>query len=380
MKKRLHTILFLALCFVFIKPEYSLRANEIGNDTSYVKLRILETTDTHSYLLDYDYKEKKRTVEFGYNRVASLIQQARKESPNNLLFDVGDILKGSAIADYVAESKLLFFSDIHPAYKAMNLMEYDGATVGNHEFNFGLDYMWTSTAGATFPYTNANIYLDDQNHLESDDMYLFPPYLLLNKEVVDEMGEKVELKIGVLGLITPITQEWDKEYFEDNLIIKNMQESAERIVPQMKKEGADIIIALVHAGLQSDEGNQEKQGNNVLAVSKVKDIDVILFGHSHLLFPMKGEKGSELIDHERGLINGKPAVQAGFWGNHLGIIDLLIERKNNRWKIVDSKSQAKPIIRILKEKKVPIVSPYLPIDDILVNYHQGTLNYLEEQK
>lgn len=379
MKKRLHTILFLALCYIFIMPEYSIRANEISNDNSYVKLRILETTDTHSYLLDYNYKEKKRSIEFGYNRVASLIHQARKDSLNNLLFDVGDVLKGSAIADYVAESKLLFYSDIHPAYKAMNMMNYDGATVGNHEFNFGIDYMWSSIAGAAFPYTNANIFIDDQNNFENDDLHLFPPYLMLDKEVVDEMGEKLTIKIGVIGLITPITQEWDKEYFENKLIIKNMRDSAEQIIPQMKKEGADIIIALVHAGLQSDQGNQETQGNNVIDISKIKDIDVILYGHSHMLFPMVGEKVSKQIDHKRGLINGKPSVQAGFWGNHLGIIDLLLERKNKQWKIIDSKSQAKPIIRILKDKKVPIVSPFLPIDDVLANYHRETLEYLEKQ-
>ncbi|UQZ77373.1 hypothetical protein C2I17_24040 [Niallia circulans] len=374
---------FVSICitfFLFIHANPLLtKASDENHKESIFPLRILETTDIHSYLLDYNYEEKKKTIEYGYNRVASLILQAKKEQRNTMLFDVGDVVKGSPLAEYVASSPMFYSSDIHPAYKSMNLMGYDAATVGNHEFNFGLDFLLNTLIGADFPYTNANIYVDDHNGYEQDDIHFFQPFLLLDKILVNDQGKTENIKVGVIGLITPITRVWDKEHLEDKLIIKNMQKTAEEIVPQMKKAGADIIVALVHAGLYSDQ-YWPKQGNNVRDISKVKGIDVILYGHSHGIFPVKGEKGPKGVNHEKGLINGKPTVQAGNWGNHLGIIDLTLKKKKGKWAIVDSKSTAKPIIRIIKNKKIPIVSPMPQMEYILSRYHQDTLEYINSKQ
>ncbi|MEZ7793530.1 metallophosphoesterase [Niallia circulans] len=374
---------FVSICITFILFIHAnpllTKASDENHKESIFPLRILETTDIHSYLLDYNYEEKKKTIEYGYNRVASLILQAKKEQRNTMLFDVGDVVKGSPLAEYVASSPMFYSSDIHPAYKSMNLMGYDAATVGNHEFNFGLDFLLNTLIGADFPYTNANIYVDDHNGYEQDDIHFFQPFLLLDKILVNDQGKTENIKVGVIGLITPITRVWDKEHLEDKLIIKNMQKTAEEIVPQMKKAGADIIVALVHAGLYSDQ-YWPKQGNNVRDISKVKGIDVILYGHSHGIFPVKGEKGPKGVNHEKGLINGKPTVQAGNWGNHLGIIDLTLKKKKGKWAIVDSKSTAKPIIRIIKNKKIPIVSPMPQMEYILSRYHQDTLEYINSKQ
>ncbi|MEZ2718947.1 metallophosphoesterase [Niallia circulans] len=374
---------FVSICITFILFIHAnpllTKASDENHKESIFPLRILETTDIHSYLLDYNYEEKKKTIEYGYNRVASLILQAKKEQRNTMLFDVGDVVKGSPLAEYVASSPMFYSSDIHPAYKSMNLMGYDAATVGNHEFNFGLDFLLNTLKGADFPYTNANIYVDDHNGYEQDDIHFFQPFLLLDKILVNDQGKTENIKVGVIGLITPITRVWDKEHLEDKLIIKNMQKTAEEIVPQMKKAGADIIVALVHAGLYSDQ-YWPKQGNNVRDISKVKGIDVILYGHSHGIFPVKGEKGPKGVNHEKGLINGKPTVQAGNWGNHLGIIDLTLKKKKGKWAIVDSKSTAKPIIRIIKNKKIPIVSPMPQMEYILSRYHQDTLEYINSKQ
>lgn len=379
MKKKILFILSITLILFMHANTIRIQAkSEINDDTS-IKLRILETTDIHSYLLDYDYEKKKKTIEYGYNRVASLIQQAKKEQRNTLLFDVGDVIKGSPIAEYVASSPMFYSSDIHPAYKSMNVLGYDAATFGNHEFNYGLDFLINTIKGADFPYTNANIYVDDRNDYEQDDIHFFQPYLLIDKEVINKKGEMDNVKVGVIGLITPITQQWDKAHFDNKLIIKNMRKTAEEIVPKMKKEGADIIIALVHAGLESDQGYRPKSGNNVRDISKVEGIDVILYGHSHGIFPVKGAKGPKGVNHEKGLINGKPTVQAGNWGNHLGIIDLTLQKKKEKWIITKSKSTAKPIIRIIKKKKIPIVSPMPEMEYILSRYHEETLEYMKSK-
>lgn len=168
---------FVSICITFILFIHAnpllTKASDENHKESIFPLRILETTDIHSYLLDYNYEEKKKTIEYGYNRVASLILQAKKEQRNTMLFDVGDVIKGSPLAEYVASSPMFYSSDIHPAYKSMNLMGYDAATVGNHEFNFGLDFLLNTLIGADFPYTNANIYVDDHNGYEQDDIHFF---------------------------------------------------------------------------------------------------------------------------------------------------------------------------------------------------------------
>lgn len=371
--KKVKLIIFVVIFFFCSLPTFHAMEMDKG---SIVQLRILQTTDLHANMLDYDYNTNKRSVELGLSRTASLILEARKEQENTLLFDVGDAIKGNALADYAASNHFKSLMDMHPVYKSMNLLGYDAATLGNHEFNYGIDFLLRSIKGAYFPFINANIYVDDHNEYSYDDIHFFSPYLILDKEVRNQKGKKKKIKIGIIGLITPITAQWDNIHFKDKLVIKNMEETAKELVPKMKQEGADLIIALVHAGLISDKKLAEKEGNNVIDVSTVDGIDVILYGHSHDVFPKKGEKNNEILNHQIGLINGKPSVQAGFWGNHLGIIDLTLKEDKNSWSIVQSFSYPKSIFRIMNKKKIPIVVPYKPIENVMDKYHHQTLEMM----
>ena len=99
-----------------------------------IELRVMETTDIHSNVMDYDYYRNQPTEQFGLARVATLINQARDEVKNSVLVDNGDLIQGSPMGDYMAE-KGLKEGDVHPVYKAMNLLQYDAGNIGNHEFN-----------------------------------------------------------------------------------------------------------------------------------------------------------------------------------------------------------------------------------------------------
>lgn len=121
-----------------------------------VDLRVLETTDLHGNMMDFDYYKDKPTDKFGLVRTASLIEHARKQVTNSVLVDNGDIIQGSPMADYAAANGLKA-GDIHPVYKAMNTLDYVVGNIGNHEFNYGLDYLKHALAGAKFPYVNANV-------------------------------------------------------------------------------------------------------------------------------------------------------------------------------------------------------------------------------
>jgi 2',3'-cyclic-nucleotide 2'-phosphodiesterase / 3'-nucleotidase len=344
----------------------------------YLQVRILETTDLHANMLGYDYEKRKPTVEYGLEWTASLIKKARNEVPNSVLFDVGDVLVGNALGEYVSKTYLFNWFEIHPVYKVMNLLNYDAATVGNHEFNYGLDFLMESLKGANFPYVNANIYIDDQNKYGGDDLNFFNPYTIIDKKFRDSSGKTHQIKVGVIGLITPIAAEWDKETFSGKLKIKNMTETAEHFIPIMKGKGADIIVALTHVGLEADKGLKNKKGNSVYSLSKVKGIDAILYGHSHSLFPNKDiHSNLEGINVKGGTIHGTAAVQAGYWGNHLGIIDLCLVKNNGKWIVSNSHSMVKPIYRTVKQKKIPVLPPDPIVEEVMEKDHKRLLESIK---
>lgn len=112
-------------------------------------LRVLETTDLHSNMMDFDYYKDKPTEKFGLVRTASLIEAARQQATNSVLVDNGDLIQGSPLGDYMA-AKGLKAGEIHPVYKAMNTLDYAVGNIGNHEFNYGLDYL-KITGGRKIP-------------------------------------------------------------------------------------------------------------------------------------------------------------------------------------------------------------------------------------
>ena len=132
-------IIFAFFIGSLIFPIDSLTARAEKDTSLLVKLRILETTDLHAHILPYDYDKQAPTLEFGLAKTATLIKQARAEVPetNSMLFDVGDTIQGSPLADYFAKVNKLKDGKVHPVIKAMNALHYDAATLGNHEFHYG---------------------------------------------------------------------------------------------------------------------------------------------------------------------------------------------------------------------------------------------------
>ncbi len=104
-----------------------------------IKLRIVETTDIHTNLMDYDYYKDKASDQIGLTRAATLVKQARAEVENSVLVDNGDLIQGSPMGDYMA-AKGIKAGEVHPVYKAMNPLGYDVGNIGNHEFNYGLEF------------------------------------------------------------------------------------------------------------------------------------------------------------------------------------------------------------------------------------------------
>ncbi|MFC8687740.1 bifunctional 2',3'-cyclic-nucleotide 2'-phosphodiesterase/3'-nucleotidase [Brevibacillus porteri] len=340
---------------------------------SVLKLRLLETTDIHTNIVNYDYYQDKNTDEFGLAKTATLVKKAREEVKNSVLIDNGDLLQGNPLGDYVAKIDPLKAGDTHPAYKAMNLMDYDVANIGNHEFNFGLEFLDTSLKGAKFPYINSNVYVDDKDKNPDNDKNMYTPYEILERTFKDENGKDVKLKVGVIGFVPPQIMQWDKAHLEGKVIAKDIVETANKFVPEMKKKGADIIIAVPHSGIGPTEGGPQLE-NASYQLSKVDGIDAILFGHSHSVFPGPGFDKIPGVDAEKGTINGKPAVMPGFWGNHLGVIDLTLKQENGKWKVAESATKVVPIYD--KANKASLADADKTIVDAVKEDHDKTVEWV----
>ncbi|WP_224979303.1 bifunctional 2',3'-cyclic-nucleotide 2'-phosphodiesterase/3'-nucleotidase [Enterobacter asburiae] len=333
-----------------------------------VDLRILETTDLHSNMMDFDYYKDTPTEKFGLVRTASLIDAARGEVKNSVLVDNGDLIQGSPLGDYMA-TRGLKKGEIHPVYKAMNTLDYTVGNLGNHEFNYGLKYLHDALAGAKFPYVNANI-IDVKTQKP-----LFTPYLIKETNVVDQDGKKQTLKIGYIGFVPPQIMTWDKANLDGKVTVNDITETARKYVPEMREIGADLVVVVAHSGLSADP-YQAMAENSVYYLSEVPGVDAILFGHAHAVFPGKDFASIKGADIEKGTLNGVPSVMPGMWGDHLGVVDLVLNNDGGSWKVTQSKAEARPIYDASAKKSLAAEDKKLV--DVLKHDHDATREFVSK--
>ncbi|OOE75571.1 2',3'-cyclic-nucleotide 2'-phosphodiesterase [Salinivibrio sp. ML290] len=300
-----------------------------------INLRVIETTDIHTNVMDYDYYKNKPSQKIGLVRAATVVKQARDEAQNALLVDNGDLIQGSPMGDYMA-SKGIKPGEVHPVYKAMNLLNYEVGNIGNHEFNYGLAFLKESINDANFPYINANVF-----DAETGEHY-FDPYLIKEYQLKDEDGDSHTIKVGYIGFVPPQIMTWDKANLEGKVIAKDIKQTAEKLVPEMKAKGADVVVAIPHSGI-SQAPYKAMAEDSVYYLTDVDGIDAIAFGHSHAVFPGEDFANIPGADIEKGTINGVASVMAGRWGSHVGVIDLALEQVDGQWQVTDSNAHARPI-------------------------------------
>jgi len=345
-----------------------------------VILRVMETTDLHANIMNFNYYQNAQDDTIGLVKTASLINAARAEVKNSVLVDNGDLLQGSPLGDYVAKVKGLNTNEVHPIYKAMNLLDYDVANIGNHEFNYGLPFLKEALDDAGFPYISANVFFDDADNDSTNDIPYFKPYVLQDKQVLDSEGLAHTLTIGYIGFVPPQILQWDKNNLETRVIAKDIVDMARHYVPQMKQEGADIIIAIAHSGITTEtrSGGEE---NASLYLSQVEGIDAIMFGHAHRNFP--GDSGYDNvagIDNVKGTLNGIPAVMPGYWGKYLGYIDMTLAlNTDGQWQVSDSQSTLKPISQSNPDRSVTsLVANHAGIEAAVAADHADVRQWVSE--
>jgi 2',3'-cyclic-nucleotide 2'-phosphodiesterase/3'-nucleotidase len=340
-------------------------------------LRLMETTDIHVHVFPYDYYGDRPVDTVGLARTAALIEAVRAEAANAMLLDNGDFLQGNPMGDYIAYERGMRDGDMHPVIAAMNTLGFDASTLGNHEFNYGLSFLEKSLAGAAFPVVSANV-ARRIGASPTDDATWVRPYVIIDRMIADGAGESHPIRVGMIGFVPPQIMNWDRKHLEGNVQARDIVETARAWVPQMREAGADIVVALCHSGIGA-AAHEDGMENAAIPLAGVAGIDVILTGHSHLVFPGPDYADTPGVDAEAGTIMGKPGVMAGFWGSHMGLVDLLLERDGSGWRVLSHTSEARPIYRREADRSITkLVESVAPVLASVQQQHDETLAYVRQ--
>ena len=334
-----------------------------------VAVRILSTTDLHTNLVNYDYYQDKETQNLGLAKTALLIAKAKAENPNVVLVDNGDIIQGTPLGTYKAIVNPIKDGEQHPMYKALDSLGFDAGTFGNHEFNYGLDFLNKVIATAGMPLVNANV-LDAKTNQP-----LFKTHEIIEKTFVDADGKEVSLKIGITGIVPPQILNWDKALLEGKVLVNDAVESLNTLVPQMRAEGADVVLVLSHSGI-GDNIYEKGEENVGYQIAGIPGVDAVVTGHSHAEFPSGDGSGFYEkypgVDGVNGTINGTPVTMAGKYGDHLGVIDLNLSFTDGKWTV----NKGTGAIRKIDTKSTETDQS---IWAIAKEAHEGTVNYVRQE-
>ena len=256
------------------------------------KITILHTNDTHSHIDPFPIDHPKNPNMGGAARRAAIIESIRKEEKNVLLLDAGDIFQGTPYFNYYGGEL---------EFKLMSMMQYDVATMGNHDFDNGIDGFYAHLPHAKFDFVSANY--DFKNTVLND---IVKPYKIIIKDGI---------KIGIFGLGVQLDGLVDKKLYKET-VYNNPIEVAQDMTRILKEEKkCDLVICLSHLGFKYKD--EPEKPSDILLAQKTKNIDLIIGGHTHTFLDkpviQKNSEGKEV------LIN-----QVGCFGVNLGRIDFYL--------------------------------------------------------
>ena len=303
-----------------------------------VRLTVLGTTDLHGNVFNWDYYKNtafsdKAGDQIGIAKVTTLIRGVRQDRKGEpiLTLDAGDTIQGTPLAYYYARVKPIGPDVMHPMANAMNLVGYDAAALGNHEFNYGIDTLRTFESQLNFPLLGANA-VDPATKRP-----VFPPYIIKKFKV----GDGRTLKVGVLGLTNPGIAIWDKANVEGKMEFPGLVEQAKKFVPILKEKGCDLVVVSAHSGADtsSSYGDALPYPENAasLVAAQVPHIDAILVGHAHK------EIDQRFVRNEK---TGQQVLicEPYYWGMRLAVMDFVVQEVygkygKQKWVLVASGSQ-----------------------------------------
>src|SRR6266481_6847565 len=281
-------------------PTLASAAAALESDT--VCISILHTTDLHGHILptaDYNGNPDHG----GLARCAAQIRQWRRQNPNSILIDVGDVYQGT---DVSLRSKGELMIDL------FNHLKYDGWIVGNHEFDWGIETFIKALQRSTTPVLAANTVLNGKPAgAFSDSQH---PFAKIQPFILKEIAG---IKLAIIGITTPGMPFWLGPEFTRGIEFQNPVESVRRAIAKAKSEGADAIVLSGHMGLKTRSGGDDFANTVMALTSEFPDVAAFIAGHTHQAIPSR-------------LTNRVLFTQADHFGIHVGRVDLLFDRNSRK--------------------------------------------------
>src|SRR5262249_4780375 len=281
-------------------PTLASAAAAVESDT--VCISILHTTDLHGHILptsDYD-----GTSDLGgMARCVTQIECWRRQNPNSILVDVGDVYQGT---DVSLRNKGGLMIDL------FNYLKYDAWVIGNHEFDWGIEPFYQALQKSAMAVLAANTMLDGNHAVSFSDSQ--HPFAKIQPLIVKEIAG---IKIAIIGGTTPGMSFWLPREFTQGLEFPHPVEPVRRAIAKAKSDGADAIVLTGHMGLKPRTGGDDFANTVMALTSEFPDIAVFIAGHTHQAIPNR-------------LTNNVLFTQADHFGIHVGRVDLLFDRNSKK--------------------------------------------------
>lgn len=278
-----------------------------------VHLVLVATVDVHGQATDWDYL-RDTPAAGGLTRASAVLDSLRNAYPGRvILLDGGDAITGSPFGSYYT---YVAAPGSHPVMDAMNTLQYDAATLGEHDFDAGVASLNRRLADARYPVVSGNLRV-----VGRADTLAFRPYIVI---------QRAGIRIAVAGLTTPGALMWDRDQLQGRLRLTRLAEAAPGMMPEMRRD-ADLVVILAHAGLDEPStydttGVGPENGAAVLATGALKP-DLVVLGHT----------GRTLVDS---VIGGVHFVQPGHDAERLAVVHVDLEHRGDRWVPVRIRAQS----------------------------------------
>ncbi|MBH0168900.1 bifunctional metallophosphatase/5'-nucleotidase [Fictibacillus sp. 18YEL24] len=306
-------------------------------------IHIYVTSDIHGYVLPLTYANNEK-ADIGLAKMAALIKENMSNHLNTFLIDNGDLIQGTPLTYYHAKTEQ---SDVNPMVHVLNELNYDAAIIGNHEFNYGLPYLYKTIEESKFPWLSANIV-----HQGTEKPVFGQPYVIKTFEC--------GIKVALLGLTTQYVPNWENPDHIKGLSFLDAVETAKKWVPYLRSK-SDVMIVSYHGGFERDlrtgkpTESLTKENQAYQLCMEVEGIDVLLTGHQHRL--LEGE------------VNFVTIIMPGTQGTEIGYVEIKVHGEGDSWKVKN------------KRAKLISVSEYKPdqqVLDLIQPYESETQKWLDQ--
>ncbi|MDF2857170.1 MAG: cpdC [Neobacillus sp.] len=301
---------------------------ETGGQAEETKITILGTSDIHGRFVPWDYDLDGANTSGSLTQLYSIVKQVRAENPNTILVDIGDMIQGNS-------AELFNDYPMSSAATAMNAMGYELWTMGNHEFDFGLDVLKKITDQFSGSLLAGNVYKED------GDRY-FPAHNII---------EKAGIKIGFIGMTTPMTAVFKKGSDKiAGIEFKDPVSETQKAIDEIEDQ-VDVMVGIMHMGVDNENGVPNTSVTDI--ANGNPELTAMFAGHMHKLV-----KSQE--------INGVLVTEPDKYGTHISRIDLTFTKQDGKYVLKDRSTTAIPV----KSSDGTIVKPDAGLEELLQPYHE----------